>query len=159
MAAYRHFESKEALLAEITADGLREFAKHLQKHGKGEDLEERLINVCASYVEFAYSQRHYFELIFGSHIKDRRKYPNLYSAGGEAFEVLIGLVKDCQQAGVLDRKMKAMDCAVNLWVHIHGLSTLMSHWKTSDRVVLDRNVRTTTAAFMRTLLKGLGETR
>ena len=60
-AAYRHFDSKEDLLASVAAEGFRELAAAMKA---AVDDHEPLIGVSLAYVEFALQKRGLFRLMF-----------------------------------------------------------------------------------------------
>lgn len=156
MAAYRHFKNKEALLAALAAEGLHAFAGSLRSASRAADPRTRLFDVCKAYLRFSRDHRADFELIFGAAIGNRKRYPELYEAGGEAFAVLTGVVADCQKAKVLDARRDTIACAANLWVHIHGLCSLSPNWRTSDRIRAPKKPDALVETFMGDLLDGLG---
>jgi hypothetical protein len=98
----------------------------------------------------------WFELIFGDEIRNRRAHPDLFDAGGEAFEVLLGLVDECQASSVIDPGLSRVDVAASLWTHIHGLCGLSRHWPTSGRIATARSARKLVETHMSLLLVGLG---
>ncbi len=155
MAAYRHFAGKEALLAAIAADGLRAFAGYLRAAAGARDIRARLLDVCTAYVRFAREHAATFELIFGADIDDRTRHPALFEAGAEAFEIILGVVADCQAAGVLDPRIERTECTASLWAYIHGLCALSRHWPTSGRVRAPEDPRELVERFIGSLLAGL----
>lgn len=155
MAAYRHFADREALLAALAAEHLRAFADVLREAARTKELRARLFEVCRAYVRFAQGNPAAFELMFGSDIADRRKHPDLYAAGGEAFAVILAMVGECQADGVLDPRLDRNDCAATLWAQVHGLWTLSRHWPTSDRVRMPRPAEELVDAHVERLLEGL----
>lgn len=61
-AAYRHFSSKEDLLASVAAEGFRELTAEMEAAAEGPDP---LIGLGLAYVEFALQKRGLFRLMFG----------------------------------------------------------------------------------------------
>ncbi len=84
-AAYRHFTSKEDLLASVAAEGFRELAASMELAASEPDP---LIAVGLAYVEFALQKRGLFRLMFGPILVERAKYPLLNEAAGAAFDIL-----------------------------------------------------------------------
>ncbi len=66
-APYRHFKDKEALLAEIAAEGFVLFrdalARSLRKRTQ-EDKVKRLVEMGVAYVEFALQHRSHFKVMW-----------------------------------------------------------------------------------------------
>src|SRR5208283_3274476 len=115
-AAYRHFESKEDLLASVAAEGFRELAATLKSAVRGRDP---LIGVGLAYVEFALQKRGLFRLMFGALLADRAKYPTLDEAVNEAFSLLQQVATGAE--GKLHDDNPA---TVAAWGLVHGLSSL-----------------------------------
>src|SRR5208283_4661474 len=82
-AAYRHFSSKEDLLASVAAEGFRELVAAMEAAVSGPDP---LIGLGLAYVEFALQKRGLFRLMFGPILVERSKYPSLNEAVSAAFE-------------------------------------------------------------------------
>ena len=115
-AAYRHFDSKEDLLASVAAEGFRELSAAMKAAGGGDDP---LIGVSLAYVEFALQKRGLFRLMFGPLLVERGKYPVLNEAVDEAFGYL-------QQAvtGAEGTPKNDSPATMAAWGLVHGLSSL-----------------------------------
>jgi AcrR family transcriptional regulator len=84
-AAYRHFTSKEVLLASIAAEGFRELAAAMETGTTGSDP---LGGVGLAYFDFALQKPGLFRLMFGPILVQRAKYPELNEAVSEVFGLL-----------------------------------------------------------------------
>ncbi len=114
-AAYRHFSSKEDLLASVAAEGFRELSAALDRAMQGPD---HLLGLGLAYVEFALQKRGLFRLMFGPLLAERGKYPRLKEAASDAFRTL-------QAAQAADgRHQDDEQDAMAAWSLIHGLSSL-----------------------------------
>ena len=114
-AAYRHFASKEDLLASVAAEGFRELSAAMEAAMKEPD---RLLELGLAYVEFALQKRGLFRLMFGPILAQRAKYPGLKEAAKETFRAL----QAAQAAdGVPPEDERD---AMAAWGLIHGLSSL-----------------------------------
>jgi len=111
-AAYRHFASKEHLLATVAAVGFKDLSATLDAaSSRGEP-------VGRAYIEFALHNRGLFRLMFGPILNERANYPALDQAAEGAFSRLRSL-------GAADGsppKGEIGDLAA--WGLIHGLSGL-----------------------------------
>jgi len=114
-AAYRHFASKEDLLASVAAEGFRELTAAMEAGANGPDP---LIGLGLAYVEFALQKRGLFRLMFGPILVERTKYPSLNEAAGAAF--------DCMQRVASGAGGRSQDNAAGMaaWGLMHGLSAL-----------------------------------
>jgi AcrR family transcriptional regulator len=115
-AAYRHFDSKEDLLASVAAEGFRELAAAMKAAVNERDP---LIAVGLAYVEFALQKRGLFRLMFGPLLVEREKYPTLNEAVNDALGFL-------QQAvsGAEGKPREDSPATMAAWGLVHGLSTL-----------------------------------
>jgi AcrR family transcriptional regulator len=114
-AVYRHFASREDLLASVAAEGFQELSDNLEVAMEGPN---RLLNVGLAYIDFALKKRGLFRLMFGSILADRAKYPRLNKAATDAFRTLQTAIS----AGG-DLRDDAPD-SMAAWGLVHGLSSL-----------------------------------
>jgi AcrR family transcriptional regulator len=115
-AAYRHFSSKEDLLASVAAEGFRELTAAMEAAANGPDP---LIGLGLAYVEFALQKRGLFRLMFGPVLVERAKYPSLNEAANAAF--------DCVQriaSGAAGGRQEDNASSMAAWGLVHGLSAL-----------------------------------
>lgn len=113
IAAYRHFQNKDGLLASIAAEGFRELAVHLE--GTAADRNP-LVRTGLAYVEFALQKRGLFRLMFGPILAERAKYPEL-AAGVDLIKRIV--------ARAADGPSEETAAALADWGLIHGLSALL----------------------------------
>jgi len=115
-AAYRHFDSKEDLLASVAAEGFRELSAAMRA---AVDSREPVIGLGLAYVEFALQKRGLFRLMFGPLLVERGKYPSLNEAVNDALSLI--------QQVVTGEERRAHDdnpATLAAWGLVHGLSTL-----------------------------------
>jgi AcrR family transcriptional regulator len=82
---YRHFTSKEDLLASVAADGFRELAAAIETGTTGSCP---LGGVGLAYFNFALREPGLFRLMFGPILVERAKYPKLNEAASAVFGLL-----------------------------------------------------------------------
>jgi AcrR family transcriptional regulator len=116
-AAYRHFTSKEDLLASVAAEGFRELRAAMEGATRGTNPLSR---AGLAYVEFAQQNRGLFRLMFGPVLAERAKYPALQEATDGVEALLLQGVVDLDQRP-LDHNLAAMGA----WGLVHGLSNLV----------------------------------
>jgi AcrR family transcriptional regulator len=116
-AAYRHFTSKEDLLASVAAEGFRELGAAMEGATRGPNPLSR---GGLAYVEFAQQNRGLFRLMFGPVLAERAKYPALQAATDGVEAILLRGVADLDQRP-LDRNLAAMAA----WGLVHGLANLV----------------------------------
>jgi AcrR family transcriptional regulator len=111
-APYRHFESREALLAALAADGFAEFAQRMASAGAGGQA------LGEAYVGFALEHPQLFRLMFGGAVKLRSD-PELARASRRAYD---GLVDTFRSRGDVADPETAAAAA---WSLVHGLAHLL----------------------------------
>jgi AcrR family transcriptional regulator len=118
-APYRHFSSKEDLLAEVARAGFDQLRERLAAV-RGEDSVRA---AGAAYVRFALEQPAHFELMFGPYIKDFGRHPELARAAGLSFEELVEIIAAEQREGRVTAG-SVEEHATFAWSAVHGLATL-----------------------------------
>jgi AcrR family transcriptional regulator len=124
-AAYRHFPSKDALLAAIAEEGFRRLAAALRQAEEppGKMPLEILLGKGLAYVGFARHYTGYFRTMFGAQAVDKSAFPALLQASTAAYESLRHTVVQCQRAGLLEQTDPDVISLV-AWTVAHGLAAL-----------------------------------
>jgi len=118
-APYRHFEDKDAILAEIICDGNAILAKEVRDAvGTVSGTREQMLEAGMAYLRFSVKHADYFSLIFSSGI-DKSKYPEVQRSAQDAFSVILSLAQQSEPTPAL-----GYDQAVSAWALAHGLATL-----------------------------------
>jgi AcrR family transcriptional regulator len=112
-AAYRHFASKEDLLASVATEGFRELRDQMEA---ALDEKAPLASLGLAYLDFAQQKRGLFRLMFGPVLSERAKYPELDEAAQSAFGLLKGASGGAPKAHGPQ--------AVGGWALVHGLASL-----------------------------------
>jgi AcrR family transcriptional regulator len=121
-APYRHFKDKEAMLAEIAAEGFTKFrdalARSIQDNQKNK--AKRLVEMGVAYVEFALHHRSHFKVMWESGIS-KAQYPAIGEAATEAYQLLEKSVTDLLPRAPAGRQKALVATA---WSLVHGYATL-----------------------------------
>ena len=118
-APYRHFEDKNALLAEIACDGCRLMVHELEEAAASvSGTKPKMLEVGMAYLRFASLHADYFAVIFNAGI-DKSKYPELKHAAEEGFGVILRLSQQAEKNAEC-----AVQRAISAWALVHGLATL-----------------------------------
>jgi AcrR family transcriptional regulator len=125
-APYRHFASKEALLAAIAEGGFVALAAELERAaGRARSRLERVRRMGEGYVRFALAHPAEVQTMFGAFQGDPAAWPpGLPPAAQRAFGLLVGGVKAAQEAGEIAGK-DPIPAAVAAWSAAHGVSLLL----------------------------------
>jgi AcrR family transcriptional regulator len=125
-AIYRHFDSKEALLAAICGDAGQVFAEYLWRGLDGATARERLELTGVGYMRFALEQAPYYRVLFMSPLVELG-YEELSAAAQKKvapnFQFLVDRVRECIDARVIVDG-DPMELATTIWAHTHGLVSL-----------------------------------
>jgi AcrR family transcriptional regulator len=118
-APYRHFEDKDALLAEIACDGLDLMVLELREAAAAvSGIREQMLEVGMAYLRFSSVHADYFAVIFNAGL-DKSKYPDVGRAAGRAYGVILELSQQAEKTPEL-----AAQRAVSAWALVHGFATL-----------------------------------
>lgn len=122
-APYRHFPSREALLAEVVAEGFNQLAALTQAARDAEpDPMAAYFAVGTAYLQFARANPSLYRVMFNSEC-DADAYPVLMTAGQRAFDVVLGAARKLRESGqVTGHSTEAI--ALAGWTAIHGLAIL-----------------------------------
>jgi AcrR family transcriptional regulator len=115
-APYRHFPTREALLAAVAAHGFRQLRSAFEEAAAATP-ENRMLALGQEYVRVALAHPGLFRLMFGSGL-DRQSHPDLAQAAQDAFGVL-------QRATLNRGSPSPRDAALGAWALVHGLAHLI----------------------------------
>jgi AcrR family transcriptional regulator len=149
-AAYRHFDSKGAILAELASDGFRALGTILEEVERASD-RTRLAEQGAAYVRFARAHPAAYQLMYGRYALDRTAHPHLREAAEAAYAVLVATIRRGQAEGIL-RDGPPEHLAYVTWSQLHGLAALLVDKQIKPPEDPDALARLA----MDTLLDGLG---
>ena len=150
-APYRHFANKEAILAAVAEEGFRSLMAAMAHAAALADSPlQRLRAVGLAYVTFATHHSSHFRVMFGREMADRSASTSLRQISTDTFNVVVGVISDCQRAGLVRSEEPAADLALTAWSTVHGLSTLLVNG------VLDRSIAEVAEIVTRDLFLGLG---
>ena len=124
-AVYRHYDSKEALMASIAAQGFRALRDALDRNLEEPIVDTRIFfrRCVEAYIDLALSRPRHYELMFGGIIPDQKRFEELHEAGQSAFQRLLQSIRICQRRGLF-RKRKPIIMAFHVWSTMHGFAML-----------------------------------
>ncbi len=125
-APYRHFASREALLATIAAEGyrMRTTATHAALLPLEGQYLEQFLEAGVQYVVFAHKHPGHYAIMSAPEIADTSGYPDLHEASVESSLVLMQSIRNCQAKGLL-AEADAHEIAAAAWSSVHGLTALI----------------------------------
>jgi AcrR family transcriptional regulator len=124
-AAYRHFPSKEALLAAVAEEGFQQLGTALEETERdvGKIPLMILLDKGLVYVTFARENPGYFRVMFGPEAVDKAAFPSLLEASSITYHSLRKTVIQCQDAGMIEKTDPEVISLV-AWSAAHGLASL-----------------------------------
>jgi AcrR family transcriptional regulator len=124
-APYRHFPTREALLAALAIEGFRGLGAEMQASaGDERDPLRRFGALGLAYVRYAVAHPGHFKVMFSSDLHAAGETPELRAAGEPTLQTLIDCLADGQAAGLV-RAGNPAELAVPAWSMVHGLSMLL----------------------------------
>jgi AcrR family transcriptional regulator len=124
-APYRHFASKEALLAAVAEESFAALTRALTsgRDAGGGDAAERLRGLARAYVEFALEHPSDYRLMWSPVVRGK-SHPGLRARAGESAAVLFGVVEGLTPAAQ-QPDARVQPLATVLWALLHGLAGLV----------------------------------
>lgn len=147
-APYRHFASKEDLIAALATDSLRQLTEFVRESAAAEPAEELRIRAAArAYVSFALKHPSRFHLTFHAAF-DRESFPEYVATYTASLALLTGLIEVHIPTGTDPEVASEL-----IWSTVHGISELglAKRLREGDRKQLEVLADTAVA----TLLAGL----
>jgi AcrR family transcriptional regulator len=133
-AVYRHFPSKDALLAALAVEGFRRLVEEWEMHLPSADevgAEARFQRLGEMYVRYALNTPALYRLMFLQN--DLRAFPELHDAAGECFHYVLDAARGTvRQAGADDKWSFATANAA--WSLVHGYVMLTLGGRLADYV-------------------------
>jgi AcrR family transcriptional regulator len=137
-APYAHFTDKQALIAAISTEGYKklyeQIAQAAEQHRS--DPLRRFVEASWAYIQFALDEPDQFKVTLSGMIEKEQDYPAFVETAKQTFALVVDIVAQCQQAGILRRGAPDL-AAVSAWSLIHGFVTLLME-KQISHTVLDR---------------------
>jgi AcrR family transcriptional regulator len=123
-APYRHFKTKECLLAEVSKKGFEELTERLRLAINNKDVvstKDKFLEMGLAYLEFGLEKRKTYDLMH-SPVIDKVEFPELLDAAQGAFEELVQILKDLYP-GISENSLYQK--CIKFWALMHGLVGLL----------------------------------
>jgi AcrR family transcriptional regulator len=139
-APYRHFKDKEALLAEIAAEGFTLFRNALAHafESHPEDKGKRLVEMGVAYVDFALRHRSHFRVMWETGIV-QANYPEIQQTAQQAYRLLEEAANGLHPRAHPTRQQALVRAAWSL-VHGYAMLTLAGEFPAHGSEPSDRNL-------------------
>jgi len=117
-APYKHFASRDHILAEVVSRMYKAFAEHVSSAPKTDDPYMDLRGMGQAYLGYAITHPLEYHLMFNTPLPPAHEHPDMMSNAQEAF----GLVQDClERMGHPQSKVTALF----VWSTMHGWASLL----------------------------------
>ena len=123
-APYRHFKTKESLLAEVSKRGFEELTDKMKLAISKENIKsakDRFLEMGLAYLEFGLEKRKTYDLMH-SPIIDKVEFPELLNAAQGAFDELVQILTELFPGISEDDLGKK---CIKFWAMMHGLVGLL----------------------------------
>lgn len=124
-APYKHYPSRDHLLAEVMRRCFQRFAAHLDARERHDDPVQDLESLGERYLAFA--QRHPLEyrLMFSTDWPASAEQPELVRDATRAFDILRDVLRRLHGDSAAVRDLIDLD-ALHIWSAVHGLAGVMN---------------------------------
>lgn len=121
-APYKHFPSRDHLLAEIVGRAFAAFAVHLDERPRSDNPHEDLAAMGWAYLRYADAHPLQYRLMFGTALPDPARHPEMMRRAQHAFALLRGCLE--RMTSDVGRDGAALD-ALFVWSAMHGLASIL----------------------------------
>jgi len=127
-ALYRHYESREHVLADLVREAHREFTGKLYRALEGRTAQERFARAGEAYLDFALKHARWYELLFLSpeHMGMVDLPDDIEAMGCGLHQFWVDRVRECMDEGILEPG-DPVQMSLTMWAHAHGLLSLYHH--------------------------------
>ena len=115
-AIYRHYETKEHLLADVVVKGFIEFNIFVEGIP-----EANIFDKCDNYLRFAFENKNIYDLLFSQSVVEFLKFPKILEVADSSFQTLLESVKDHDRSL---NDLSASNKAIHIWSFLHGISSI-----------------------------------
>lgn len=124
-APYSHFPDKQSLIAAISTEGFNQLYSELDAAilAYPKNPKKQLQQGAEAYVQFALNNTDTFKIMFSGVLEKEKDYPAFVEISSKTFQRVVGVVRACQEAGLL-RSSSAEMMAVAVWGQVHGIISL-----------------------------------
>lgn len=124
-APYKHFASRDHLLAEVARRAFEAFARHLDARPAGATADEDLGAMGRAYLAYAHAHPLQYRLMFGTPLPDAAEHPAMMASARHAFALLrAGLTRMHAEAGRVPPADAIDQDAMFVWSTLHGLASV-----------------------------------
>ena len=119
-APYRHFDSKEHMLAEVATLGFEKFSSEMNKNKATDNPVDDLVKCGVTYIEFGLANEHIIDLMFNYPMK-KTDFPELLAAADNAFGMLLERLQYMHHGNADSLQLNG----ISMHAYVHGLLAII----------------------------------
>lgn len=123
-APYKHYRSRDHLLAEVMRRCFQRFAAHLDARPRFDDPEQDLESLGIQYLGYAHQHPLEYRVMFSTTWPESTEQLDLVHDATHAFDVLRGVLRRMHGDSPAMREAVELD-ALYIWSTVHGLAGIM----------------------------------
>lgn len=120
-APYKHFASRDHILAEVVRRAYADFAAHIDARTRKADPFEDLGELGAVYLDYARRHPLHYRLMFATALPDAREHPDMMLQAEHAFAELRAAIARLGAAAADQHDFDALFA----WAAVHGLASIL----------------------------------
>ena len=124
-APYKHYPSRDHLLAEVIRRCFLRFAAHLDGRPKQAIAHADLAELGRAYLEFALRHPLEYRLMFGTPWPSVTEHPELLREARHSFGLLLAAIRRLREGSGASDKAIELD-ALYVWTAMHGVASALS---------------------------------
>ena len=126
-APYKHFPSRDYLLAEVVSRAFADFAKYLDGRKLSGDPANDLGSLGQAYVRYALKNPLQYRLMFGTPLPNPDRHPEMLRNARHAFSALRKALQQLYAESSRTRDTDEIDLeALFVWSAVHGLASILN---------------------------------
>ena len=124
-ALYRHYDSKEALLADVVREAYRIFTRYIYRALGAPTAAERFMGAGEGYMDFVFEHPRWYNILWTSAdaLGMDAMPEDIEAMGCAVHRFWIDRVRECMEAGIL-KEGDPESTSVTMWAHAHGMVQL-----------------------------------
>lgn len=126
-APYKHFSSRDHILAEVVARAFADFARRLDAAVKTADPEGDMGGMGLAYLDYAHNHPLEYRLMFGTPLPNVDEHPEMMRQAKHAFALLREALRQKARQKGFEKTDDAITLdALFIWSGLHGLSSILT---------------------------------
>ncbi|HBY64176.1 MAG TPA: TetR/AcrR family transcriptional regulator [Solibacterales bacterium] len=121
-APYKHFASRDHIIAEVVRRAFADFAEYLESRPRGEDADQEMACMGRAYLEYAQAHPLHYTLMFETRKPNPAEHPAMMEQAQYAFALLTSGLRRLPYRN--PNYLPELD-ALFVWSCLHGLASIL----------------------------------